>query len=632
MQSFLKNRKKIGYSLLFLFTMVLFSSAFQNCVRPTGLSASSSSAQIMNRSISSSVINNSDNSVISDFGAQSESSGFPVTGRGASTGSVLPQVNNSNLAAPIALNTNSIFQSCVISNGVGSQNKIGSNWGACIPISCDTNFHKNGIFCTSNNVTFEVGIAQSDLLWHINDPEYPSRAMITDMGNIGISSLRTNLRGISNATLFSELVLQANKNKMNVVVTILQDEEDYLKPADSYGNNNTDFKKTCGWAGGSLKLSLIDINRYKIRLQAHLDALKLIGASVTAFEIGNELDWFCFNGDLPASKNIKANDPTLIGFSIKYAQLLQTSKELIKLKFPDAIVLTYGAASCSLFAEKGCLIDPAKLLAQNEIIKKADAVAIHMYPFTSDHKAEVLNEINTYSQLIGAKKIWITESGFTPEKGDTKILFTDLIDILKSSGVVSQFFGYTFYSKAGGESFSLSSGLGGTLNSAIQLFTTKPFVITAPATACKITLQSCPAHPEWTDAKGTFLDISNVNNSNSNQVACLQRASDFSGSCQSVSTVTAGYYVNNLLVSERSVEPVSICKISLVDCPVHPEWKLSGVFRDDANPNNSNGNQTACLNRAQDYFNACKPSSGAVSATYFESGVILGRKSVDRVQ
>ncbi len=156
-----------------------------------------------------------------------------------------------------------------------------------------------------------------------------------------------------------------------------------------------------------------------------------------------------------------------------------------------------------------------------------------------------------------------------------------------------------------------------------------------PSSSCRITLATCPLYPS---VAGIFSD--DYNGANSNQTVCMQRATDFYNWCgikpESGQTSKADYLLNGQVqktVTVGALTPVpaptpvpsTSCNITIATCPLHPT--TVGTFAD--NYNGASSNQSACMQRATDFYNWCglKAGSGQSSkADYLLNGQI--QKSV----
>jgi hypothetical protein len=303
-----------------------------------------------------------------------------------------------------------------------------------------------------------MGIAQSNLVWNSNP-----LPIVSAIGSMGSTWLRTNMRSASLAPTFASVVVSANKAGMHVIAQILTDSEDYDNPAAATGNNTSAFSELCGNSGGAMKVSQIDVSLFTQRFTTYLQALKAAGASVDAFEIGNELDWVCFNGDIPlGASGITASN--LTPFIEKYAQLLQAAKNGLMVYYPDARLITFGAANCYLFSLSSCVQDPQNLLValQNvggiNYLNLVDGFGEHLYPSSSNISAALTALQNMSNALGDGKPFWITEWGFGNAVGQTRYLeFRQFLELMNSTGLIPVAH-LLLYDYSSNDGFSLLSG------------------------------------------------------------------------------------------------------------------------------------------------------------------------------
>ncbi len=116
--------------------------------------------------------------------------------------------------------------------------------------------------------------------------------------------------------------------------------QDFIDPATS----------GCPW--GTHALSKINLAKFEHRLRTHFDALRAAGESVDAFEIGNELDLYCNDADMPKTSEFAAHqwtwfltDAQTRAFAAGYAPFLQTFAQLVREYFPNAKIITFGMAN-----------------------------------------------------------------------------------------------------------------------------------------------------------------------------------------------------------------------------------------------------------------------------------------------
>jgi hypothetical protein len=257
----------------------------------------------------------------------------------------------------------------------------------------------------------KLGIVQSNLVWD----DKPT-ALINNVAKLGSSWLRTDIRGTSSTVKFADIVQQANNKGMQVLAVIQAEAEDYDDPKAALAYAGKDFNALCGYPNGSYRISMTNIIKYKNRLEAYLQALQTYHVRVNAFEIGNEYDWVCFNGDVPFNKPVSSSD--MRDFIKKYALILEESSHLIKTYFPESTVLSFSPANCNTWIQTSCVKDPIYLLQKlamvggKNYLSYVDGYAIHLYPNISAPWM-ARTTLLSYANILGfSKAFWITEWGF----------------------------------------------------------------------------------------------------------------------------------------------------------------------------------------------------------------------------
>jgi galactitol-specific phosphotransferase system IIB component len=144
------------------------------------------------------------------------------------------------------------------------------------------------------------------------------------------------------AKFVNELKL-AKQDNLKFLANVLPAQADY---DDGYVNPDAgeDFRKRCGWPQGSSQISKMNLSKLAERLRFQFDAVKAANLTIDAFEIGNDVDWICFNGDVP-----DGHAPTEQEFMTAvrgYAHFLKTAAEVIHDPhyFPNAKIITFGMA------------------------------------------------------------------------------------------------------------------------------------------------------------------------------------------------------------------------------------------------------------------------------------------------
>jgi hypothetical protein len=320
-----------------------------------------------------------------------------------------------------------------------------------------------------------LGIAQSNLS---SDPN--ALGVISGVAAMGSASIRAAMANSFTAPTFVNSVLAANQAGMRVIAVIFPEGDDYDNAAEStaYAGNAT-FTATCGYNSGALKLSQIDVWLFTQRFTRHLEALQAAGAQVDAFEIGNELDWGCFNGDIPIGQ-AGTTASSLTTFSSKYALLLQAARSVVDVYYPNSALLSFGAANCYLFNDSFCVQDPQNLLAglQNisgtNYLELVDGFGEHLYPPSISDTSATLTALQRMSAALGnSKPYWVTEWGFNSANLSSQArysAFRQFLELMNSSGAIAvshlQLYDYSSNDGYG----LLSGGTSGSLNPEARVF------------------------------------------------------------------------------------------------------------------------------------------------------------------
>jgi hypothetical protein len=218
--------------------------------------------------------------------------------------------------------------------------------------------------------------------------------------------------------LFVDTVTQVHARGMKILATIGPtgsdfDAKDYISPAAS----------GCQW--GTHALSKINLDVYKKRVTAYFEALKHAGLSVDAFELGNELDLYCNDADMPKTSEFAAHhwqwfltSGQVQAFAKGYVPFLTTSVELIRKYFPHAKIITFGMGnptgnSAPLIAALATFTDGSgKTFDYTSLV---DGYGTHIYPPSTTTLAMVTHatdELTGQAAMLphlDTKPMWITE-------------------------------------------------------------------------------------------------------------------------------------------------------------------------------------------------------------------------------
>ena len=214
--------------------------------------------------------------------------------------------------------------------------------------------------------------------------------------------------------------------KLLVILNPVNADFDFTGKPDNAGGA---FLKHCGWAQGSRKLGNINLQKYTQRLHAEFQAMKAAGIEVDAFEIGNELDNMCFNGDVPNGR--EANEQDVHQIAHAYGAFLKTSALAIRAPggFPRAQIITFGIqhGSDKWDNPPHHISDPARIIAALHKLDgfdyldnaqyHVDGYGTHVYAWPNDIQTSILKVLQGDEAALGREKpFWVTEWGFLNAK------------------------------------------------------------------------------------------------------------------------------------------------------------------------------------------------------------------------
>lgn len=151
----------------------------------------------------------------------------------------------------------------------------------------------------------------------------------------------------ADAALFVDTVTRLHARGVKVLAVVGATRTDF-DPADVIAGD----PRVNGCAWSTAPLSKIDFARFTHRIRTHFDALRAAGVSVDAFEIGNEVDLYCNDADMPRTSDFAAHhwkwfltDAQIRRFVAGYAPFLKTYAGLIREYFPEAKIITAGMSN-----------------------------------------------------------------------------------------------------------------------------------------------------------------------------------------------------------------------------------------------------------------------------------------------
>ncbi len=323
---------------------------------------------------------------------------------------------------------------------------------------------------------FEVGIDRSNMIW---EPKPKQASIFAGIRTMGVRWFRDAFAYPPDRTSdFVDIVRQAKRARLKMLVVVTQDASDYDGTAPMAENAGPAFQRLCGWPGGSLKLSRMNLSKFKNRLRGLLSSLKAAKLDVDAFEIGNEVDWVCFNGDVPFGRAARPNDILIAARG--YARVLQAAAEVIRNPrfFPNAKIITFGMSHADAGwdnAPPHHLPNPAAFVASLRHLDgvnylsnaryHVDGYGTHIYPDPDDIKRSTAATLAKDTEALGSDlPIWITEFGlrkkrFPNRAGENRSqAIRDFFEALAHDSRNS--FGPVFYYDYDGPSWGLTDARG----------------------------------------------------------------------------------------------------------------------------------------------------------------------------
>jgi hypothetical protein len=277
----------------------------------------------------------------------------------------------------------------------------------------------------------EFGIDRSNLT---RESEAVQEKALQDIRALHATWFRDVLSGTTPRTVakFVNEVRLAKQNNLKFLANVLATQADY---AEGYQSRNAgeDFRKRCGWSQGSSQLSQINLAKLAQRLRTQFDAVKAANLTIDTFEIGNEVDWICFNGDVP-----DGHAPTEAEWMTAvrgYAHFLKTAAEVIHDPhyFPNAKIITFGIAHGSDRWDHPPhhFSNPARMVAAlrnldgfnylDNAIYHVDGYGTHVYPNPDNLEQSEADLIRQDAAILGSDKpFWITEWGLPSNKYPNK--------------------------------------------------------------------------------------------------------------------------------------------------------------------------------------------------------------------
>jgi hypothetical protein len=300
---------------------------------------------------------------------------------------------------------------------------------------------------------YEFGVAEQQLIWRFAEVADPAERlslqlqMLDAMAAINIRWIRMSLIYPSNndAHLFAHI--QRCKELGIKVLIVLESDLPGLYPPETERRPGTAPPGKPQWP--SFRLSELDLDLTEAVVQSFFEELQSRGLKIHALEIFNEINWNCFNGDLPLApggllinENTPWNDPVYKTYRLGLQKKGEIARRINalnkKILNGDLKLITAGLVGCktinpSWFANiQGALVSgpltlqllqgshPLQVEAHN-YLNYFDGVGIHLYPPTGNRDpetayAEISADLDPLLQVSGVGTtlpLWITECGYT---------------------------------------------------------------------------------------------------------------------------------------------------------------------------------------------------------------------------
>ncbi|EMO8812678.1 hypothetical protein [Klebsiella michiganensis] len=240
--------------------------------------------------------------------------------------------------------------------------------------------------------------------------------MISNLNKTGIKWFRDNLNG--DPDILYENIRMINSYGIKFLAVINPSKSDF-SPSDYIPPK----KSNCEY--GTYPLSKIKLDMFEKKLTKYLELLSKRGVSIDAFEVGNELDLYCNNADMPDKNDFIYNKwkwflstTQIEKFTAGYAPFLKSSVSLIRKYYPNSKIITFGMSNPT--GNSASLI---KALSQykdgkgqvTDLTLLVDGYGTHIYPKGKTTNAMVNDSISQLSSQaallphLSEKGIWITE-------------------------------------------------------------------------------------------------------------------------------------------------------------------------------------------------------------------------------
>lgn len=233
---------------------------------------------------------------------------------------------------------------------------------------------------------------------------------------------------------FVDLVRQVKQQNLKIMEIVEPSHTDYDEGVVAGNGGGDEFKRRCGFSTGSAKYSALNPDKLAARLSSQFDALKAAGLTIDAFEIGTEVDWICFDGDIPEGHD--ASQAELMTIVHGYAKFLKAAGGLIHSQFPAAKIITFGIAHISDNDTPPHHVSrPARIIAALRNLDgvnyldnpayRVDAYGEHIYPKPNYIAKDTQDKMREDIGILGHDRpYWITEWGLNSKSFPNKEVAT----------------------------------------------------------------------------------------------------------------------------------------------------------------------------------------------------------------
>lgn len=302
--------------------------------------------------------------------------------------------------------------------------------------------------------SFELGINCTELPWKqvkniegslVNATIEEQLKIIDNIRNQGCGSIRLTL---SKKNLMNDVathILHANGLSMKVLICLKLGDDESLYPKDVKMRTGDEVF----WS--VYPHSKIDTSLFRQSMTEVFNDWEAKGCKIDVIEVGNEIGWCDFNGDLPLrgkNQGLVYDDtydwntlPNNIAVGIrKSAEATVITKELVEQIFvsqrPKVIVggLNYELDNKWMMEQGGTILKPELILqifkgtfpnqpvdCKTDLLSKLDGVGVHIYPdctYDDDEqkmRKDAVNYISEWMKSVAAETalpLYVTEMGY----------------------------------------------------------------------------------------------------------------------------------------------------------------------------------------------------------------------------